>query len=326
MINNVYIASSPKDGGIYRYSLNTADGTLTFLDKFDISNPMYMEINNGKMYIVGDGSPSSYATYCDINTDGSLGVAIEKYLTQGRAGCHVTVLDDDIYVANYSSGSLIKICKDGTSKLVGHEGSGPNKGRQEMPHVHHVTFTPDKKYLCATDLGIDAIVLYDRDLNYVRQANIPAGQGPRHIVFSPCGKYCYCVNELGNTITTLEYDGEKLTVYNTYSILPENYTEGGTAAAIRITQNGKYVYATNRGHNSIACCKVNGTELEVFEIVSCGGKWPRDLSITPDDKFIYCTNEHENTVTTFKRDMITGKIEQLSQIIEIPAPLCVVFN
>lgn len=325
MSKNVYIASSPKDGGIYRYTLNV-DGTLTFCEKFDIQSPMYMEINGDKMYIVGDDRPSSYATYCTINPDGTLIDAMEMMSTEGKAGCHITVLDDNIYVANYSSGSLIKFNSDGTSKLVVHEGSGPNKSRQEMPHVHHVIFTPDKKYLCATDLGIDAIVMYDRDLNYIGQADIPAGHGPRHITFSPCGKYAYCVNEVENTVTTLEYDGEQLIVRNTYSILPKDYNDGGTAAAIRITQDGEYLYASNRGHNSIACCKVNGTELDVFEIVSCGGDWPRDINLTPDDKFLYCTNEHSDTVTIFKRDEVTGKIEQLEQIVNIPAPLCVVFN
>ena len=323
---NVYIASSPKDGGIYRYILDTDTGILTFCEKFDIRCPMYMEITDNKMYIVGDGEKLSYATYCAVNCDGTLGAAADMMSTEGRAGCHVTVNDGDIYVANYSSGSLIKIYKDGTSQLVEHKGTGPNTKRQEMPHVHHVMFTPDKKYLCATDLGIDAIVLYDLDLNYIGQADIPGGNGPRHIVFSPCGKYAYCVNELGDTVSTLTYDDGKLTTCNTYSIVPEGFNESGTAAAIRISNDGKFVYATNRKHGSIACCKVNGADLEVFDIVSCGGAWPRDFNLTPDNKFIFCTNEHGNTVTSFRRDAETGKIEQFDQTLEIPAPLCVIFG
>jgi len=326
MNKNVYIASSPKDGGIYRYILDTDTGILTFGEKFDVQSPMYLEITDGKMYIVGDDAKASYAAYCTVNCDGTLSDLSDFMSTEGRAGCHITVNDGDIYCANYSSGSLIKIYKDGSSKLVTHEGTGPNPKRQEMPHVHHVIFTPDKKYICATDLGLDAVVIYDLDLNYVGQGDIPGGNGPRHIVFSPCGKYAYSVNELGDTATTFTYDDGKLTACNTYSIVPADFTGSGTAAAIRISNDGKYLYCSNRANASIACCKVNGTDLEVFEIVPCGGKWPRDFNFTPDGKFMYCTNEQGSTVTSFKCDTATGKIEQFNQTLEIPAPLCVIFG
>ena len=328
---NAYIASSVKDGGIYRYILNTGDGSLTYCDRINVPAPSYMQIYKNKMYIVlsnpFEGIKESGMIKCDINADGSFGRLdlTETISTQGTSGCHIAVFEENVYVANYSTGSLIKI-NNGNSKLVTHSGKGPNADRQERAHVHHVVFTPDNKYLCATDLGIDAIIMYDHDLNYVGQAAVPAGCGPRHIVFSPCGKYVYCVNELGNSVTSLTYDGETLQACETISILPNGYKDGGTAAAIRVSNDGKFVYASNRGHNSIACCKADGVKLEIIDIVSCGGKWPRDFNLTPDNKFIFCTNEHENTVTSFKRDEATGKIRQFEQTLDIPAPLCVIFE
>ncbi|MCL2517091.1 MAG: lactonase family protein [Oscillospiraceae bacterium] len=296
------------------------------IDSIKISCPMYMELYNNKMYIVARfpfaDSKESGMTYCGINADGSFGQLSEIVSTQGEAGCHITVDGDDVYAANYATGSLIKYGRDGV-KFVQHKGSGPIKDRQQGAHVHQVIFTPDKEYLCAVDLGIDAIRIYDRELNFRSQGILPAGSGPRHIVFSHCKNIAYCVNELGNSVTKLQLSEDFLYALDTVSILPADYTDGGTAAAIRISPDDKFIYASNRGHNSIACCT---NEMKVIDIVQCGGKWPRDFNLTSDGKFLYCANERSDDITIFERDEATGRITQVDRMDGLPAPVCVVFR
>lgn len=324
--NNVYIASCVENGGIYRYSLDNY-GQLKFVDKLNADRVMYMTIHEDTLYaVLKEPLPhlkESGLVSLTIREDGSLDPNSSIISTGGEEACHlaVSVPENDVFCANYTSGSVFK--SDGT--LVTHSGNGPDKLRQEAPHTHCTVFTPDDKYLCVVDLGIDSIILYDKELKPVSRCSLVPGSGPRHLVFSTSGKVAFCVNELSNTVSVLEYSDGKLIYVDSFTTLPEGYSGESYAAAIRISGNGKYLYTSNRGHDSISCFEIGDRTVKLFDIVLCGGKWPRDFDITPDGKWLVCTNERSNSVTTFSIDE-NGRLKNTGFSIELQSPLCVTWG
>ena len=319
---NVYIASCDKEGGVCRYNLNE-NGEMLYVDKVDLDRPMYLTVNKNVLYALlrepFDNSKESGVAEFEISNDGNLIKNEIMQSTKGEVGCHLSV-DENIYCVNYISGSVIKI----PDKLVIHSGKSIHPIRQTSPHTHQVVFTPDNKYVCVVDLGLDKILIYDKDLNYVSDANVPQGHGARHIVFSPDGKYSFCANELKSTVSVFAYYDGKLILGETYTILPDDYQGESTVAAIRISSDGKYLYVSNRGHDSIACFEVEDGILNLFGLVDCGGNSPRDFNITPNGRFLVCTNENSDNVTIF--EVNDGKLLKTKFEVEVKNPLCVVFD
>ncbi len=291
---NIYIASCAKDGGIYQYTMDE-NGTLTLVEKIELDRPMYMTINNKKMYIVlrapfSDSTDSGVIVY-DIDAAGKLVNPSEIQSTKGEVACHITVENTDIYCANYISGSVIKL----PDTIVKHSGRGVHQKRQDAPHTHFVGFTPDKKYLCAVDLGLDTIFIYNKDLKLISKAKVPMGHGARHIVFSNDSRYMFCANELKSTLSVFSYNDGRLTLIDTISVLPESCTVESTAAAIRIYENK--VYVSNRGHNSISEISFMDKYLKLERCIECMGRSPRDFDFI-DNKMI-CTNEESDNIFVF---------------------------
>ncbi len=308
-MSTVYIASCVEDGGIYRCQLN--DGKLKLLDKTPMDRPMYMTVSGDKLYVVlrapfADSDDSGVITY-DFLPDGSLHNPSEILSTKGQVACHILAKDGDTYCANYISGSVIKL----PDTLVTHKGSGPNVVRQESAHVHYVGLTPDEEFVCAVDLGVDTIFLYDRNLKLCSKANTPAGQGPRHVVFSDDGKYLFCANELGSTVSAFSYNHGRLDLLDTVAALPENVCVENLPGAIRY-RDGK-LYVSNRGHDSVSVFRLK-EKLMLEGTVSCGGHWPRDFDFAGRSMII--ANEKSNSVCV--RDL-----NSVTDIFPIPAPLCV---
>ena len=289
---NVYIASCTDDGGIYQYSLHD-DGVLELVNKTRLDRPMYMTANNGKMYVVlrapFEYSNESGVVSFDIADDGSLINMSECQSTMGEVACHIMADGDDIYCANYISGSVIKL--PGT--LVKHEGKGPNAIRQDSAHTHFVGLTPDNKYVCAVDLGVDTIFVYNKDMTLKSKAKVPDGHGARHIIFSKDGKYMFCANELESTLSVFSYNDGELTLLDTEKALPDDTQS--TAAAIRI-YNDK-IYVSNRGHNSVSVFTFSDNKLNLETTIPCLGDSPRDFDFIND--FMICTNENSDNVTIF---------------------------
>lgn len=315
-MKDMYIAACDENGGIYHYKVEGA--TVTEKQFFPLDRPMYMEISDDRLYCVlrdplGDGK--SGIITLDIDSNGNIYNKSEVISTLGVVGCHLTVSEKGIFCANYVSGDVFRT----PDLLVAHEGNGVHPTRQDKPHTHCTVLTPDKKYVCVCDLGVDKIFIYDLDLNKISETKFPDGAGPRHIVFSDDGKYMYCVTELSNEVFSFAYNDGKLEKLFSISTLPEDFKEKNTAAAIRI--NGEFLYASNRGHNSIAVYKVNGGNMFLIDIVSCGGIGPRDFNIT--DNLLVCTNENSNNVTFF--ELKDGIPEILDFKLEMPGPLNVIF-
>lgn len=312
---DIYIASCVKEGGIYRYRAD--NGNVTPVDSVKLDRPMYLTKYNGRMYVLireaMSNGDSGVVTY-DIAEDGSLVNPSDVVSTQGKCGCHLTVNSDGIYAVNYISGSVVKI----PGKAVQHTGHGPNPERQEGPHTHFVCSTPDNKCILATDLGLDRIFVYDKDLNQVSYADVPSGHGARHLVFSDDGKILYCANELESTVSVFSYNEGSLVLKNTVNALPEDYNGESIAAAIRIKDN--MLYVSNRGHDSISCFEIDNYNLKLRNIVPCGGKHPRDFNIF--DNLIVCTNMESNDVTFFEID--GADLKPLDIKLTLEAPLCVI--
>ena len=313
-MKHLYFAACAPKGGVYHYTLS--DGSIRFVEKTDCENPMYLDVTDRDMEIVLQHpfpeNRFSGLVHYDIE-DFSLVNPTAPQSTMGYEGCHLSRFCGNTYVANYSSGSLFS--SEGKTDV--HEGSGPNKMRQEAPHVHFVKPSPDGKYLLAVDLGVDGIYTYDKDLNVVSVAHTDPGRGPRHLDYSEDGKTVFCLNELDSSITVFAYEDGILTKGETYTILSSDIKET-KAAAIRV--RGEYVYGSNRGENTIACMKWDGKTLTMANSVPCGGDSPRDFDII--DGYMFVTNEYTNNVTVFS---VNGSdMEKLPIELPMENPLSVV--
>lgn len=313
-LSNVYIASCTGDGGIYQYHMY-GDGKLELVEKTALDRPMYMIVDNNKMYIVlrapFEESQDSGVVVYDIDSDGRLINPSEIQSTCGEVACHIAVDGENIYCANYISGSVIKL----PDTIIKHEGSSVHSTRQTSPHAHYVGFTPDKKYLCAVDLGVDTIFIYNKDLTLYSKAEVPKGHGARHIVFSDDGKYMFCANELKSTVSGFSYNDGCLELVDTISVLPKNCGIESTVAAIRFYSNK--IYISNRGHNSISEVSIDNKNMKLERCIECKGSSPRDFDFVDD--YMICTNEESNDISIFDTKNNFTYIDSC----KLDRPLCV---
>lgn len=321
---DVYVGSQTADGGIYRYKLT--DGKLTFCEKYDEAGVSYLEIKRGKMYAtVNQETTKQGGVVCYDMDRERLKNRSALYNSYGKSCCHIRIDDSrNIYMVNYLDGNVVKLNMDsGETELVYHKGEGINKPRQDKEHTHQIAFTPDGKFFTVCDLGTDKIHIYDFDMTEVSTVDAVPGSGPRHIIFAEDGKLAYCVNELDNTVTVYAYSSGVLTRLESYDMLPFGYADLTTAAAIRI--NGKYLYASTRGHDSITRFEICEDTLKYVDNTKVEGKRPRDFNISPDGKYLICANEGgEGNITLFNV-LEDGSLEYTGTEFNVPGALCVIF-
>lgn len=319
LVNNmkdIYFASCVENGGIYHYKLK--GGVFTLAEITPMDRPMYMVIEGRKMYIVlrapfAHCEESGVVVY-DLDEDGKLINPSKILSTKGVVGCHILVDRDEIYCANYVSGSAIKL----PDQLVEHSGVGIHPKRQTAPHCHFVGLTPDKKYVCVTDLGLDTIFLYDRDMQLHAKVKVPDGHGVRHLIFSDDGKWLFAANELASTLSVFAYEEGALTLLDTCKLLPEDFTGDNLAAAIRI-KDGK-IYVSQRGYDAISQVAFTGGKLILENNFPCGGKAPRDFDFAGD--LLISTNQDSDTVTVLDSNHHFTLLEEIS----IDMPICVAIS
>ena len=324
--------------GIYVGEFNTKSGQIQNVRLAGESeNPSFLEIHpSGKtLYSVSetaDGAVSSWR----INPDGSLKLLNTKP-AEGDAPCFVCVSPNGRYVgvANYTSGNLIMFRAESDGRLgercamIQHTGSSVNKQRQNSPHAHSIQFSPDGKYVLAADLGIDQLLVYrvepDGNLIGLESGKLAPGAGPRHFAFSADGRHVFVINELNCTATTFAFDDGKLTREQTVSTLPEPFQQGYSTAEILLHPSGKYVYGSNRGHDSITAFSADtrGKLAQVSNFPS-GGKTPRNFRISDDGNWLITANQSSSDVFVFKVDLGTGKTKQVFET-TVPNPVCVRF-
>lgn len=248
--------------------------------------------------------------------------------------CVVTVSYSGGYVAAFPlrpAGSL-----GPRSTLIAHEGPlGPNRARQDKPHPHSVTLSADDRFAYICDLSLDAVFVYALDpaaatLREVSRAATAAGAGPRHSKLSPDGQFLYVLNELDGTVATFARDDATgaLTLLETISTLPEDFRGENLCAEIRLHPNGRFVYASNRGHDSLAVFArdtVSG-RLARIEIVPCGGAHPRNFELSPDGGWLVCANRDSDNLVSFRVDAATGRLTPSGHTTHVPKPICVLFG
>lgn len=334
--------------GIFVYSFNDHSGKLEDL-KIPIAsnNPSFMTVSKDKkhLYAVNEladpeqnqsGSVSSFS----IGKNGSLKLQ-NQVLTHGAHPCHVSLSPNgkQLIVSNYTGGSLsiFDVLPDGSiSEMVQriqHEGHSTFPGRQEGPHVHSAQFDAPGKNLFVADLGIDELRIYqmtfDKQIVPNTQATVKMtkGSGPRHFAQSSDGNYIYVINELSSTITVLIKYGGVWKERQTIKTLPKDFKGESWCADIHISPDGKFVYGSNRGHNSIAVFsrdKVSG-KLEMLQTIPTEGNWPRNFTFDPTGRFLLVANERSNDITVFKIDETTGKLKYTGIKVQNQSPVCLQF-
>lgn len=353
--DRAYIGSFTSAGGrgITTASLDVASGSLTELHHTEtlVPDPSYLTLAEGPggpgspgghLYAVSERDPGGAAAFslADRGRPEPLG---EPTPVKGSGPTHLTIAAGHLITANYGSGSIsaLPVRADGTlgsrASVHQHTGSGPETQRQEGPHAHAVVPDPSGRWLLAVDLGTDSVWIYDlRDacpegepLPYA-EASLRPGSGPRHLVFSPGGAHAYVVNELDSSVTVCSWDAGT----GTLEAIGQIATVPGSAAPERnypselvVSQDGRFAWAVNRGHDSISVFAVDasGAFMELTGTVPCGGHWPRDLALHPSGRWLYAANERSGDVTWFGIDQATGTPHRAGSI-AAPAASCVVFG
>lgn len=329
--------------GVYSFTLDTESKKVENIKlAAELGSPTYVTISkDGKtLYAVDKQNDKGGITSFNIDADTAALTQLSTHVSESGSPCHVSVDSGKQYVvtANYHNGKieLYKTNTEGkTSAIVSmnqHSGSGPNTERQDGPHAHFSGFTPDEKYIVAVDLGTDEIITYEIKEDQLHVVNVLAvkpGSGPRHIEFHPNGKFAYVMTELSNEVIALAYNPENgvFTELHYISAIPADFTENSQGSAIHVSPDGKFVYAGNRGHNSIAVFSVTEEtgELTFVEHVSSAGDWPRDFEIDPSGQFIVSSNQESSNLVLYARDTETGKLSLLGSDLPVPYPVCVKF-
>lgn len=318
--------------GIYAVDFDPATGQLSNRRLYSQeTNPTYLAFSEDhNLYCVGaENGLGGIAAY-DANA-----TLLNRVLEEGAPLCYVSIDEDRqlIYGANYHKGQILVYKRDSNGSLsladkITHTGSGPHEN-QTSPHAHYADLTPDQ-YLVTCDLGTDQVITYtvseEGRLTELSRYQSATGAGPRHLVFHPFAKIAYLLCELNATIEILIYDGlGQFEHMQTISTLPKDYDGFNATAAIRCSKDGYFVYASNRGHNSIACYQVlKDGSLNLLDIVPSYGQTPRDMNLVADDSYLIVPHQDSDNVTVFARNMETGQLTELSHGFQVPEAVCIV--
>lgn len=309
----LYIASQDAQGGILRCNLSP-DGQLETAQMYPLDRVAYLCAEGDRLYALmrEPFQMQSGVAEFRILPDGSLEPIGEIQPVHGTIAAHIYAREGRIYTANYLSGTTTLL----PDRLLAHNGRSVNPERQTCSHPHCITPTPDGKFLCINDLGTDCIYVCTPELEEVSRVCVPAGAGPRHLVFSPDGKTAFCSNEMGASVSVFSYEDGRLTHLGLYSTCPDNYTGWISASAIRISPEGDRLYVSNRGHNSAAIFEIEGTALKSRRFLPVQGDSPREMTIAGD--FLLFGNENSHTVTVFSR-----KTEEHLSTFPVTRPWCI---
>ena len=328
--------------GIYVASLDMESGKLTSHSFVDAVNPSFVAIhpNRKLLYAVNETSDGAVSAF-SIDREKATLKFINQQPAKGGAPCHLVVDSTGKHVlcANYSGGNIISlpIQEDGSlgnfSSFHQHTGSSVNKKRQEAAHAHSINLDKSNKFAFVADLGLDKVLVYQFDAktgkltpNDPPSASVNPGGGPRHFAIHPGQKFAYTNNELTSEVVAFRYKAKKgkLKSIQTISTLP-NPVEGNSTAEVQVHPSGKFLYCSNRGHNSIAMFSIDqeSGKLTVIGHEPTGGEIPRNFGIDPTGKFVLACNQNTHDIYVFRVDRETGKLKATGHKLEVPNPVCV---
>jgi len=338
--------------GIYAYRFDAASSELTPLGvAAETANPSFLAIDPSRrfLYAVNEvqnykGASSGAVSAFAINHQSGKLSLLNQVASRGSDPCYIAFDKTGKYalVANYTGGNVavFPVPLDGhigePSAFVQHQGSSVNKERQEGPHAHWIETTSDNRFAIAADLGLDELLVYRFDAktgsltaNDPPYAKLDPGAGPRHLAFHPDNKFAYVVNELQSSITAFTYYGSRgvLQKLNTITTVPKGFSGSNDTAEIKVHPSGKFLFASNRGHDSIAVFSIDshtGT-LALVDHFSTQGKTPRNFEIDPTGKLLFVANQDTNNIVVFRINPNDGKLTPTGQILHVPAPVCLKF-
>lgn len=330
--------------GIYHYKLNLENGQISGGTLVaEAKDPTFLAVhpNGDFLYAANEINGGAVSAYT-IEADGTL-KPINQQPAKGDGTCHLTVDGSGKFVlaANYGSGSIVALPlkENGAlgepSAFIQHTGSSANAARQKGPHAHAIYADANEKFVYACDLGLDKVLIYRLgEKGTLTPANpphaeLPPGSGPRHLAFHPNGGYAYVINEMLNTISVFKHDEETgaLESIQLVSTLPADFKGNNSTAEIFVHPNGRFVYGSNRGHDSIAVFAVNEQtgQLKAIDHTPTGGKTPRNFAIDPTGMWLIAANQDTNNFGVFKIDPATGKLTATPHSVPLGAPVCVIF-
>lgn len=357
-VRRAYVGSYTKDPpggghdnpvGLSVFSVDPATGEFTLIQQVPSANPSFVALDPTQrfLYVINEiddyqgqktGSAEAYA----INPSSGTIALLNRQSTNGTIPGHLAVDPTGKYliVANYMGGNYVTMPIEADGRLgpvVGtfaNRGGGPNRERQEGPHPHVVVFDQAGRFVATADLGVDKVQilrLEGGNLLLVSEASMTPGAGPRHVVFHHGGRVLYVINELNATITALEYDpasGQLGRQLQTVSTEPAGYTGPQSTAEIAVHPSGKFLYASNRGHNSIAGFRIDPTSglLAPIGHTTSGINFPRNFAIDPSGAWLYAANQKGDTIVQFRIDQATGRLVPTRHVVRSVTPVAIVFS
>jgi 6-phosphogluconolactonase len=350
----VYVGTytGSKSKGIYLFHLDMATGKLTPAGiAAECANPSFLALHpNGRfLYAVNevsdfDTANSGATTAFAIDRETGKLTLLNQQSAKGAGPCHLTVdpSGKNILVANYGGGSVavLPIQPDGrlgeATAFVQHQGSSVNPGRQKEPHAHSINVDAANRFAFAADLGLDKVLVYRFDPqkgtlapNDPPAAAVAPGAGPRHFAFHPDGRRAYVLNEIDSTVTAFDYDAKTgtLKTLQTLPTLPTGFQGNNSTAEVVVHPSGKFLYCSNRGHDSIAIFTIDAQSgrLTAAGHQPTGGKTPRNFNVDPTGAYLLAANQDSDSIAVFRIDPITGALTPTGPTVQAPTPVCIRF-
>ena len=350
----MYVGSytSGESKGIYPYRFNLSSGELVRFGVTEAVDPSFLALSPDRRFLYSvnevedfenkkSGALSAFAI--DQNT-GELKLLNQKP-TLGGAPCYVVVDKTGrfVLVANYVGGNVAVLpvrsdgSLDGATDVKQFQGSSVDASRQQAPHAHCIVLDQANRFAYSCDLGTDKIMIFRFDVrrgklnpNIKPWVQLKAGAGPRHLTFHPRGQYAYVINELHATVTAFAHDRTSGNLHEVQTVptLPPDFTAANTSADIHISPDGRFLYCSNRGHDSIAAFKIEqrSGELIFMGHESTGGYSPRNFAIDPTGAFLLVANQKSDNIVVFRRDRKTGRLSATGHVAEVPSPVCLKFT
>lgn len=338
--------------GIYVYKLDVSSGALEQSGLFGgVPNPSYLAFDPSRRFLYAvnelkefEGAPTGAISAFSVDASSGNPSFLNRKPSHGTDPCHLTVHPSGRYVlvANFMSGSVcvLPIGEDGAlgdaTDVIQHQGSSIDPVRQSGPHAHAVTLDNSGRYAFIPDLGLDKLMVYTFDVSRGKLephqtpwVETAAGAGPRQLVMHPQGPYAYLINELNSTMTAFRFDQDSgaLREIQTLSTLPENFEGASTCAEVQISPSGRFLYGSNRGHDTIVIYAIDQRDgtLTCIGHESTQGKTPRNFVVDPAGEFLIAANQDTNNMVIFRLDPTSGKLIATGYEVDVPTPVCVKF-